>query len=65
MNADATNIIQITHDDGDHEDPAWSPDGRNTAPAMCARILLNEYYRPALRPEQCARNERSEIRYKR
>jgi Tol biopolymer transport system component len=29
--ADATKPIQITHDDWNHEDPAWSPDGRKIA----------------------------------
>jgi TolB protein len=28
MNADASDQKQITHDDADHEDPAWSPDGK-------------------------------------
>lgn len=31
MNVDGSNIVQITHDDIDHEDPAWSPDGSKIA----------------------------------
>ena len=30
-NADGTGPTQITHDDADHEDPAWSPDGKTVA----------------------------------
>ncbi|MBI2840815.1 MAG: PD40 domain-containing protein [Acidobacteria bacterium] len=31
MNADGTGEVQITRDNADHEDPAWSPDGRKIA----------------------------------
>lgn len=31
MNVNGTGIVQITHDDIDHEDPAWSPDGKKIA----------------------------------
>jgi len=31
MNADGSNIVQLTRDDADHEDPAWSPDGTKIA----------------------------------
>jgi Tol biopolymer transport system component len=27
MDVDGSNIVQLTHDDADHEDPAWSPVG--------------------------------------
>ena len=29
MNLDGSGETQITRDDADHEDPAWSPDGRS------------------------------------
>src|SRR5215203_2854341 len=31
MNLDGSGETQITRDDADHEDPAWSPDGRKLA----------------------------------
>lgn len=31
LNVDGTGEKQITHDDADHEDPAWSPDGSKIA----------------------------------
>jgi len=31
MNADGSNVVQLTRDDADHEDPAWSPDGTKIA----------------------------------
>jgi TolB protein len=31
MNADGSGSMQITRDDADHEDPAWSPDGKTIA----------------------------------
>src|SRR5216110_1845017 len=31
MDADGSNILQLTRDDADHEDPAWSPDGTRIA----------------------------------
>ena len=31
MDADGSNIGQLTRDDADHEDPAWSPDGSKIA----------------------------------
>jgi TolB protein len=31
MNVDGTGGIQLTHDDANHEDPAWSPDGKTIA----------------------------------
>jgi Tol biopolymer transport system component len=27
MDVDGSNVVQLTRDDADHEDPAWSPDG--------------------------------------
>jgi TolB protein len=31
MNVDGTGSVQLTRDDADHEDPAWSPDGKQIA----------------------------------
>jgi TolB protein len=31
MDVDGKNIVQLTRDDADHEDPAWSPDGKKIA----------------------------------
>jgi len=31
MGMDGSNPQQLTHDDADHEDPAWSPDGNHIA----------------------------------
>jgi len=31
MNADGSNVVQLTRDDAHHEDPAWSPDGNRIA----------------------------------
>ncbi len=31
MNVDGTGPVQLTSDDADHEDPAWSPDGKKIA----------------------------------
>src|SRR4051812_34712946 len=31
MNTDGTGEVQLTRDAADHEDPAWSPDGRKVA----------------------------------
>src|SRR5437867_10029959 len=31
MDADGSNVAQLTRDDADHEDPAWSPDGTRIA----------------------------------
>src|SRR5690349_13401200 len=28
MHLDGTHVVQLTRDDADHEDPAWSPDGK-------------------------------------
>jgi Tol biopolymer transport system component len=36
MNIDGTHLVQITHDDADHEDPAWSPDGGKIAFVLLA-----------------------------
>jgi len=39
MNADTSDAVQITRDDADHEDPAWSPDGTKIA---CTAITKTE-----------------------
>src|ERR1700730_18868037 len=31
MDVDGKNIAHLTRDDADHEDPAWSPDGKKIA----------------------------------
>jgi Tol biopolymer transport system component len=31
MNIEGTEAVQLTHDDADHEDPAWSPRGDKIA----------------------------------
>jgi TolB protein len=31
MNVDGTGSVQLTHNDANHEDPAWSPDGKTIA----------------------------------
>jgi TolB protein len=31
MDTDGSHIVQLTHDNADHEDPAWSPDGTRIA----------------------------------
>src|SRR6476620_2507106 len=31
MDVDGSNVVQLTRDDADHEDPAWSPDGTKIA----------------------------------
>src|SRR5690242_15059868 len=31
MNVDGSSSLQLTRDDADHEDPAWSPDGTRIA----------------------------------
>ncbi|HEY0322188.1 MAG TPA: hypothetical protein VGC66_14610 [Pyrinomonadaceae bacterium] len=31
MNVDGSGAVQLTRDDADHEDPAWSPDGKTIA----------------------------------
>ena len=31
MRLDGTQGVELTRDDADHEDPAWSPDGKHIA----------------------------------
>lgn len=37
MDVDGSNIAQLTHDDADHEDPAWSPDGNKITFVLITR----------------------------
>src|SRR3954466_7263942 len=37
MDVDGSNFVQLTRDDADHEDPAWSPDGTRTRSSSSPR----------------------------
>ena len=54
MNIDGSELVQLTHDDADHEDPAWSPDGQTIAYVFSkgevARIYLMKADGSEVRP---------------
>ena len=54
MNIDSSELVQLTHNDADHEDPAWSPDGQTIAYVFSkgdvARIYLMKADGSEVRP---------------
>jgi Tol biopolymer transport system component len=37
IDVNGSNVVQLTRDDADHEDPAWSPDGTKIAFVLIAK----------------------------